>query len=123
MTAFSYADWKRGRVAPDYHFEIGSHYYSVPSKLIREIVDAPITGTTVEIFHNGERVACHVFSAVKHRHTTLTEHMPSAHRRNAAWTPAKMMDAAAVIGPATSALFEAIMNAKPHPIMPRIDHY
>ena len=41
--------------------------------------------------------------------------MPSAHRRYAAWTPAKMMDEAAVIGPATSALFEAIMKAKPHP--------
>jgi transposase len=114
-TAYSYADWKRARVAPDYHIEIGGHYYSVPSKLIREIVDARITGATVEVFHKGERIACHVFSAVKHRHTTITEHMPSAHRRYAAWTPAKMMDEAAKVGPATSALFEAIMKAKPHP--------
>ena len=115
VTAYPYADWKRARVAPDYHIEIGGHYYSVPSKLIREIVDARITGTTVEIFHKSERIAAHVFSAVKHRHTTITEHMPSAHRRYAAWTPAKMMDEAAVIGPATIALFEAIMKAKPHP--------
>ena len=114
-TAYSYADWKRARVAPDYHIEISGHYYSVPSKLIREIVDARITGTTVEIFHHGVRVAAHVFSAVKHRHTTITEHMPSAHRRYAAWTPAKMMDEAAKVGPATIALFEAIMKAKPHP--------
>jgi transposase len=41
--------------------------------------------------------------------------MPSAHRRYAEWTPAKMMDEAAKIGPATVALFEAIMKAKPHP--------
>ena len=41
--------------------------------------------------------------------------MPSAHRRYAEWTPAKMMDGAAKIGPATVALFEAIMKAKPHP--------
>ena len=115
VTAYAYADWKRARVAPDYHIEIGGHYYSVPSKLIREIVDARITGTTVEIFHNGARIACHVFSAVKHRHTTITEHMPSAHRRYAAWTPAKMMDEAAKVGPATVALFEAVMKAKPHP--------
>ena len=119
VTAYPYADWKRARVAPDYHIEIGGHYYSVPSsvpsKLIREIVDARITGTTVEIFHKSERIAAHVFSAVKHRHTTITEHMPSAHRRYAAWTPAKMMDEAAVIGTATIALFEAIMKAKPHP--------
>ena len=41
--------------------------------------------------------------------------MPSAHRRYAAWTPAKMMDEASKVGPATVALFEAIMKAKPHP--------
>ncbi len=114
-TPYSYAEWKRARVAPDYHIEITGHYYSVPSKLIREIVDARIASTTVEIFHKGERVASHAFSAVRNRHTTTTEHMPSAHRRYAQWTPAKMMSEAAKVGPATVALFEAIMKAKPHP--------
>ena len=113
--AYSCAEWKRARIAPDYHIEIGGHYYSVPSKLIREIVDARVTGATVEIFYNGVRIAVHVFSAVNHRHTTITEHMPSAHRRYAAWTPAKMMDEAVKVGPATVALFEAIMKAQPHP--------
>src|SRR6202795_105768 len=114
-TPYSYAEWKRARVAPDYHIEIAGHYYSVPSKLIREIVDARIASATVEIFHKGERVASHAFSAVRNRHTTTTEHMPSAHRRYAQWTPAKMMSEAAKVGPATAALFEAIMKAKPHP--------
>ncbi len=114
-TPYSYAQWKRARVAPDYHIEIAGHYYSVPSKLIREIVDARIASATVEIFHKGERVASHAFSAVRNRHTTTTEHMPSAHRRYAQWTPAKMMSEAAKVGPATVALFEAIMKAKPHP--------
>jgi transposase len=41
--------------------------------------------------------------------------MPSAHRRYAEWTPTRMMSAAAKIGPATIALVEAIMKAKPHP--------
>src|SRR3954471_1197998 len=41
--------------------------------------------------------------------------LPSAHRRYAEWTPAKMMSVAAKIGPSTIALFEAIMKAKPHP--------
>jgi transposase len=114
-TPYSYAEWKRARVAPDYHIEIAGHYYSVPSKLIREIVEARITSATVEIFHKGQRVASHAFSAVRNRHTTITEHMPSAHRRYAEWTPAKMMSEAAKVGSATVALFEAIMKAKPHP--------
>jgi transposase len=114
-TPYSYAEWKRARVAPDYHIEIAGHYYSVPSKLIREIVEARITSATVEIFHKGQRVASHAFSAVHNRHSTTTEHMPSAHRRYAEWTPAKIMSEAAKVGPATVALFEAIMKARPHP--------
>ena len=112
---YTYAEWKRARVAPDYHIEIEDHFYSVPSKLIREIVQARITRATVEIFHNGTRIASHPFSAVGNRHTTITEHMPSAHRRYAEWTPVRMMEEAGKIGPATVALFEAIMRGKPHP--------
>jgi transposase len=114
-TPYSFAEWKRARVAPDYHVEIAGHYYSVPSKLIREIVEARFTSATVEIFHKGQRVASHVFSAVANRHTTITEHMPSAHRRYAEWTPARVMSEAAKVGPATVALLAAIMKAKPHP--------
>jgi len=112
---YAYAEWKRARVAPDYHIDIADHFYSVPSKLIREIVEARITGATVEIFHKGQRIASHAFSPVRNRHTTIIEHMPSAHRRYAEWTPARMMDAATEIGPAAVALFEAIMKGKPHP--------
>jgi len=114
-TPYSYAEWKRARVAPDYHIEVADHYYSVPSKLIRELVEARITSATVEIFHKGQRIASHAFSPVRNGHTTITEHMPSAHRRYAEWTPAKMMSEAALIGPAAIALVEAIMKAKPHP--------
>src|SRR5215475_10949290 len=88
---YRYAEWKRARVAPDYHIEIAGHYYSVPSRLIREVVEARITSATVEIFHRGTRVASHAFSAVRNRHTTIPEHMPSAHRRHAEWTPARLM--------------------------------
>jgi transposase len=112
---YRYAEWKKCLVAPDYHVEIDKHYYSVPSRLIRETVEARITDTTVEILHRGSRIASHARSDVPHRHTTITEHMPSAHRRYAAWTPARMMGAAAKIGPSTIALVEAIMKAKPHP--------
>ena len=112
---YEYAEWKRARVAPDYHIEIAGHFYSVPSRLIREIVEARITGTTVEIFHKGQRVAAHAFSPMRRRHTTIPDHMPSAHRRYAEWTPTRMMKEAARIGPATVALFDAIMRAKPHP--------
>jgi len=112
---YQYAEWKKCRVAPDYHVEVDHHYYSVPSRLIREQVEARITDTTIEILHKGSRVASHARSYLHSRHTTVREHMPSAHRRHAEWTPSRMMREARKIGPATIALVEAIMKAKPHP--------
>jgi len=112
---YQYAEWRRARVAPDYHVEVQGHFYSVPSRLIRQVVEVRITQRTVEAFHRGVRVASHVRSPVQHRHTTIAEHMPSAHRRYAAWTPARLLAAAERIGPSTIALCEAIMRAKPHP--------
>jgi transposase len=112
---YQYAEWKRCGVAPDYHVEVDGHYYSVPFRLLRETVEARLTDTTIEVFHKGARVASHLRSSVRNRHTTIPEHMPSAHRRYAEWTPAKMMSEAAKVGPATIALVEAIMKAKPHP--------
>ena len=50
---YQYAEWKKCRVAPDYHVEIADHYYSVPSRLIREQLEARITDTTIEILHKG----------------------------------------------------------------------
>jgi transposase len=102
---------RQGAGAPDYHVEI----YSVPSRLIREELEARITDRTIEILHKGIRVASHARSSVPHRHTTIPEHMPSVHRRCAEWTPARIKREAANIGPATIALVEAIMKAKPHP--------
>lgn len=112
---YAYAEWRRCRVAPDYHVEVHGHFYSVPSRLIREVVEARITDTTIEVFHAGKRVAAHPRSALRRRHTTTPEHMPSAHRRYASWTPARLLSFAAGVGPGTAALVETIMRAKPHP--------
>ena len=74
-----------------------------------------MTGTPVELFHRGKRVASHARSALRNRHTTIAEHMPSSHRRYAEWTPARIAREAERIGPATAELCAAIMRAKPHP--------
>ena len=112
---YAYAERRRCRVAPDYHVEVHGHFYSVPSRLIREVVEARVTDTTVEIFHAGKRVAAHPRSAMKHRHTTVAEHMPSAHRRYASWTPARLLSLAAEVGPGMAALVKTILRTKPHP--------
>ena len=87
----------------------------MPFALLRETVDARFADGTIEVFHKGKRIASHVRSRAAHKHTTIPEHMPSSHRRYAEWSPARMLREAEKIGPATIALFEAIMKAKPHP--------
>lgn len=56
-TPYAFARWKRARVAPDYHVEMDSSWYSVPFGLIREEVDIRVCGEIVEILHKGQRVA------------------------------------------------------------------
>lgn len=112
---FEYAEWRRCRVGLDYHVEVLGHWYSVPHRLARAVVDARVTERGVELFHNGGRVAAHPRSPLRHRHTTTPDHMPSAHRRHADWTPARLRRDAAAIGSAAAGMVEAILAAKPHP--------
>ncbi len=74
---YEYAEWIERKVGLDYHVEIGRHYYSVPHQLLKTTLWARLTAKTVEIFHEGQRVASHVRSSTNRRHTTVPEHMPA----------------------------------------------
>ena len=49
------------------------------------------------------------------RLTTIAEHMPSAHRRYAGWTPARIRSRATAVGANTEILVDVIMRNRPHP--------
>ena len=112
---YEYAEWKKATVNIDYHVEVNRHYYSVPYQLVKEKVDVRVTNTTVECFHNGQRVASHLRSDLAGRHTTVTEHMPKAHREYAEWTPERLVRWAAKSGGATAGVVERILSSRPHP--------
>ena len=112
---YEYAEWKLARVGIDYHVEAASFFYSVPHELLRQQVDTRLTERTVEIFHRGQRIAAHVRRYSGRRYATLPEHMPSAHRRYAEWSPERFQRQARAIGPNTEALVISIMRNRPHP--------
>ncbi len=112
---YEYAEWCERRVGLDYHVEVEKHYYSVPHGLLREKVWTRLTARTVEVFHRGKRVAVHMRSSSNRRHTTVREHMPSAHRRYADWTPERLRRQAGEIGPNTATLIDIIMRQRRHP--------
>jgi transposase len=112
---YEFSEWRTCRVGIDYHVEIAAHYYSVPYRHARAEVEARLTARTVEIFLKGERIAAHLRMSGNHKHTTVAEHMPSSHRRYAGWTIERIRADARLIGPATAALCELILEARPHP--------
>jgi transposase len=112
---YEYAEWRLARVNLDYHVEAAGFLYSVPHALIRQQVDVRLTSRTVEIFHRGQRVAAHERRHGGRRHGTDPEHMPSAHRRYAEWTPERFRRWARSIGPNTEGLVIAVLSARPHP--------
>ena len=112
---YEYSEWRGGRVGVDYHVDIDRHYYSVPYRFARAEVDARLTTRGVEIFHKGERIAVHLRASGNGKHTTVSEHMPSSHRRYAGWTIERIREDARKIGKATAALCEQILESRPHP--------
>jgi len=112
---YTFAQWKKVRVHIDYHVEVEGHYYSVPYTLVKRQLEVRYSDTTVECFHQGQRVASHVRSHFKGRHTTVPEHMPKAHREYAQWTPERLINWAQKTGPATASLIETILQRRKHP--------
>ncbi len=112
---YEYAEWVERKVGLDYHVEIEKHYYSVPHQLLRQKVWARIAARTVEIFHQGHRVAAHIRTSGNRKHTTVSAHMPASHRAHAGWTPGEIRRRAEQIGPNTGALVDLILRTKPHP--------
>lgn len=113
--AYVFAEWKKARVHIDYHIDVERHYYSVPYALIHRQVDARYTGTTVEIFHRGQRVASHARSYVIGGHTTIDAHRPKSHQRYLEWTPERLTRWASTTGPFTAQIVNWILQSRPHP--------
>jgi len=112
---FEYAEWKQAKVHPDYHIDVLHSFYSVPHRLIGRRVDIRLTHRMVEIFHNHDRVAVHTRRGTRGGHSTIKEHMPSAHQRHGGMTPDYLITRAGRAGHHVAVLVERLMRDRPHP--------
>lgn len=106
--------WSKSKLNIDYHVLVEKHYYSAPYTLIGEKIEARWTGSTVELFHKGRRVASHPRSYVPWKYSTLPEHRPEKHAAYFDWTPERITAWAEKSGPKTGELVAAIIASKPH---------
>jgi len=114
-TPYEFALWKKARVNIDYHIEFDKHYYSVPYALIHQEVYIRATERTIEISFKNRCVACHPRSSARGRHTTISEHMPTAHQKYAEWSPERILGWAQTMGPFTAQLVDTLFDSRKHP--------
>jgi hypothetical protein len=112
---FTLATWSKATVNIDYHVAVENHFYSVSYTLVHQAVEVRLTGTTVELFHAGKRVAAHPRSQATGRFTTLEEHRPKSHQKHLQWTPGRLIGWAQDVGPNCAQVVEQILKNKPHP--------
>jgi transposase len=112
-TAYVYRDYKKGRVANDYHVELHGHHYSVPYNLVKLEIDVWYSSNLVEFYYQGKCVAKHVRS-YNTMQTTCIDHMPPGHKAYATSTAANLKEQAKSIGLATELIVEHIFNNSAH---------
>jgi transposase len=101
-------------VRKNYHAQYAGHFYSVPYEYVGKRVTVKRCGCMVEIFHDGTRLSCHLFSLLKYRYSTKTEHMPQAHQFVKGLTPGWIMAQASKVGQNTVDVVAAIMKRSEH---------
>jgi transposase len=112
---YEYAEWLKPKAGIDYHVEADEHYYSVPHQLVGQYIRVSMTAATIECFFKGRRIAAHVRSYQRGKHTTLPEHMPESHRRHLQWTPGRLLNWGQKIGPGTRGVVQWQLENRPHP--------
>jgi len=113
---FEHFGWSTPKLPIHYHVVADERYYSAPYTLIGKHVEVRTSGSTVEIFHDGRRVAAHARSYGKRWDWhTLPEHRPPSHRAYLEWTPERFVRWASKAGPKAAELVERILAAHGHP--------
>ena len=106
--------WRKATVGRDFHVQIDTVKYSVPYRLAGSKVDARITGTRLDVMADGDIVATHTITAVRHGYVTDPDHQPPfSGDITGLWTRGYFLRQAAKIGPATTRALENLLDAKP----------
>lgn len=111
---FELCEWRRCKVAPDYHVRIDYMHYSVPCSLNGHNVDVRISNSKVTIFDSGNQVAEHTrLFGRKNQYSTVVEHMPDNHRELVSpWSANRFISWAKKIGPQTKITIEHVLASR-----------
>lgn len=114
---FELGEWKLGlTVGIDYCVAFDHRVYSVPVALMGRHVDVRATGTMIEVFHEGARVALHTRSHGPKGHATIDPaHRPKSHREYGDWPPERMITWGRSMGAGVGDFLEAMLTRDARP--------
>lgn len=111
---FELCEWRRAKVAPDYHVRVDYMHYSVPYALVGKEVDVALTDTEVRVADGGEVVARHPrLRGRRNQYSTDPAHMPPNHRDAASpWSRERFESWAGRVGPSTGECVGRILASR-----------
>jgi transposase len=112
---YEFGEWRKAKVHPDYHIQVGRAYYSVPYRFIGEQLDVRLSAQMVEIFHAGSLVATHPRTLERGRRSTRDTHRPHKHIAVIEMNLAYVLERATAIGPATLEVLRQQAARRVHP--------
>ncbi len=78
---YLFREWKKLKVANNYHVYANKCSYSVPHRYVRQTLDVAISSERVECFAHMKRIAEHTRCETEGGYSTKPEHMPKKHRQ------------------------------------------
>jgi len=104
------ATYMKASLSRDCHLTFADNFYSAPHSLRGFELDVWATSSSVEIYHNAERVAFHARSKTTHKFVTETGHYPPAHQAYQEEDVAKLRERAEKVGLETSKLIVELLS-------------
>jgi transposase len=91
------------------------NYYSVPYRYIGKQVELRYDTRTLEIYHQGQRIAIHVTSQAKGQYVTEPSHLSSNNQAFTKWSPSYFSDLAAKHGKHIQTYIDELIDRRPYP--------
>lgn len=112
---YQVSTYSRAKLSRDCHLSFELNYYSAPYKLRGLDLEIWATPTTVEIYHDDERVAFHGRCKTTHKFVTDPKHYPPGQEAYADEDIQKLKSWAVSVGNETSSLVEDLFSG-PYPL-------
>ncbi len=105
--------WRKAKVHRDWHIQLDTIKYSVPSRFAGLSVDVRVIGEQIDVLAGGEIIATHQTGPRRNGYVTDPEHAPAhAESVSGLWTRGYFLRQAAKVGPGTVTALTRLLDGK-----------